>query len=305
MPHLPSPDADFPELADFAELLCWTKGSTSAREIVAYLGRLGENDSNEGCHDEDDENAERLDEVMNEIDRRESACTSGYPFTLEQQGTVLQGPVLEPEETQSVVYLYLLLSTRLNMKKEKNHAEIDGTNLLEHLSAHALKTYLGQDKAQCFVFGTAKKGNFKNKINELSRMLGEGSGFRNLDKKPVRKKDGLLDAVAWIPFADRRPGQLILFAQCKTGTTWENTTSQLQPEGFVSKWMHEPFLINPTRVFCISEALDNAGWKNTNIDAGIVFDRCRLVENCIGLPEETLSSIRSWTLEAKKTIDMS
>lgn len=242
---------------------------------------------------------------MNEIDRRESACASGYPFALNQQGTALRCSVLEPEETQSVVYLYLLLSNRLNMKKNRTHAGIDGTKLLENLSAHALKTYLGPDKAQCLVFGTARKGSFKNKINELCDRLGEGSGFRNRDKKPVRKKDGLLDIVAWIPFADRRPGQLILFGQCKTGTTWENSTSQLQPEGFISKWMLEPFLVNPTRVFCLSEALDNSDWKNTNTDAGIVFDRCRLVENCIGLPEETLSSIRTWTLEAKETIDMS
>ena len=155
MPNPPSPNADIPELADFAELLCWTKGSTSAREIIAYLGRIGENESNEGCNDDEDKIIDQLDEVMNEIERRENACSSGYPFALKPEGTVLQCPVVEPEETQSVIYLYLLLSTRLNMKKEKNHAGIDGTNLLENLSAHALKTYLGQDKAQCFVFGTA------------------------------------------------------------------------------------------------------------------------------------------------------
>lgn len=239
---------------------------------------------------------------MDEIDRREKACASVYPFALNQQGTVLRTSIPEPEKTQSVVYLYLLLSTRLNMKKQRKHAEIDGTKLLEDLSAHALKAYLGQDKAQCLVFGTARKGNFKSKINELCNTLGEGSEFRNRDKKPVRKKDGLLDVVAWIPFADRRPGQLILFGQCKTGTNWKNSTSQLQPEGFISKWMLEPFLVNPTRVFCVSEVLDNSDWKNINTDAGIVFDRCRLVENCISLPKETLSNIRTWTIEVKKTI---
>lgn len=241
---------------------------------------------------------------MNEIERRKSACSSGYPFTLNLQGTVLRCPVVEPEEIRSIIYLYLLLSTRLNMKKNKTHAGIDGTCLLEILSAHALKTYLGPEKAQCLVFGTSKKGNLKNKVNELCSKLGEGSGFRSLDGRPVRKKDGLLDAAAWIPFADRRPGQLIFFGQCKTGTTWENATSQLQPGEFVRKWIHEPFLVNPTRVFCISEALDMSDWKNTNIDAGIVFDRCRLVENCIGLPEQILPSIRNWTLEAKKTVNI-
>ncbi len=305
MPNWPSQDADITELADFAELLCWANTSTSVREIAAYLGRIDDNDSDVGCEDSDDENAELLDEVMNEIERRESACSSGYPFTFKLQGTVLRCPVEEPEETQSIVYLYLLLSTRLNMKKNRKYVGIDGTNLLEGLSAHALKTYLGPDKAQCFVFGTSNEGNFKNKINKLCSMLGEGSGFRSLDKKTVKKKDDMLDVVAWIPFADRRPGQIVFFGQCKTGTNWKEDTSQLQPGEFVSKWMHEPFLVIPTRIFCISEALDRSDWKNTNIDAGIVFDRCRLVENCIGLPEQILSNIRTWMLEAKKTVNAS
>ena len=200
-------------------MLCWINGNTSAREIVAYLGRLDENDSNAGCEDNDDENAERLDEAMNEIERRESACASGYPFALTQEGTVLQYPILKPEETQKVVYLYLLLSTRLNMKDNRNHAGIDGTNLLEPLSAHVLKNYLGRDKAQSLVFGTSGEGSFEDKVNKLCHNLREGSRFQSLDNAPVKAKDAKLDAVAWVPFADRLPSQLIIFGQCKTGTT--------------------------------------------------------------------------------------
>ena len=70
LPNLPSSQAECHELADFAELLAWDKGSISAREIEAYLGRLGENDHNAGCDDNDDENADEIDEVMNELERR-------------------------------------------------------------------------------------------------------------------------------------------------------------------------------------------------------------------------------------------
>jgi len=275
-------------------------GKTSEREIVAYLGRLDENDGDVGCEDDDDENADRLDEVMNEIERREYACASGYPFVLRQEATVLRYVASDLEE--SIVYLYLLLSTRLNMKENKIHAGIDGTNLLEPLSAHVLKNYLGRDKAQSLVFGTSGEGNFEDKVNKLCQTLSEGSGFRSLDGKTPTEKDGKLDAVAWIPFADRLPSQLIIFGQCKTGTTWRETTSQLQPAEFIKKWIGEPFLTNPTRAFCVSEAVDRSIWKSNSVDAGIVFDRCRLVEYCVGLPEKTLSSIRTWTLEAQKTV---
>lgn len=242
---------------------------------------------------------------MNEIERRENACASGYPFELKLEGTVLQCSILEPKEAQQIVYLYLLLSTRLNMKDNRTHAGIDGTSLMEHLSAYALKNYLGRDKAESFVFGTSSEGRFENKVNKLCRNLGEGSGYRSLDKGPVKAKDGKLDTVAWIPFADRLPSQLIIFGQCKTGTTWRDTTSELQPKEFIKKWVREPFLVDPMRVFCVSEAVNRSIWKSNSVEAGIVFDRCRLVENCIELPEETLSNIRTWTLEAKKTVDIS
>lgn len=244
---------------------------------------------------------------MNEIERRKNACASGYPFALISEGTVLQCPAPEPKSTQQVVYLYLLLSTRLNMKNDRNHGGIDGAFLLEHLSACALKYYLGPDKARSFVFGTSNENGFENKVNKLCKGLGEGSAFRNLDGDgtPVKAKDAKLDTVAWIPFADQLPSQLIMFAQCKTGTTWRDETSELQPDQFIKKWVREPFLVNPIRVFCVSEAVNRSIWKSSSVEAGIVFDRCRLVENCIDLPEEISSNIRAWTSEAKKTIDFS
>ena len=66
LPALPSPRADIHELADFAELLALQNesDSVSVREILAYLGRAGDNEYNEGVDDEDDINADALDEVM-------------------------------------------------------------------------------------------------------------------------------------------------------------------------------------------------------------------------------------------------
>ena len=305
LPNLPSPKAGVHELADFAELSCWIEGSTSAREIIAYLVRIDDNDTNEGCDDDEDKNTDLLDEVMNEIERRVVACASGYPFTLGAEGTVLKCLTSEAKDTRFIVYLYLLLSTRLNMKDNRKHAGIDGADLLETLSAHALRTYLGPNKAKSFVLGTAKQGKFKDKVEKLCSDLREGSGFRSLDYAPTQAKDDALDIVAWIPFADRLPGQLIVFAQCKTGTNWRDFTSQLQPEGFIKKWVRDgAFLVNPMRAFCISEAVDRSRWNEISISAGTLFDRCRLVECSVELAADTLASIQKWTLEAMKTVSL-
>ncbi|MEX1231259.1 MAG: hypothetical protein WEB58_13520 [Planctomycetaceae bacterium] len=301
LPNTPSPQADTRELADFAELLCWLRGSTSAREIVACLGRVDDNDSNVGCTDDDDENAETLDEVMNEIERRATACGSGYPFRLEMAGSVLRLIDDAQDVSPSIIYLYLLLSTRLNMKDNRVHAELDGTKLMELLSAHALKNYLGTTRAKTVVFGTALADTFENKVNGLCSELGEGSGFRNLDGTLTQANDDKLDTVGWIPFSDRLPGQLIVFGQCKTGSNWRDTTTQLQPETFIKRWMQVPILVNPIRMFFIAEASDRARWKGDNVSAGILFDRCRLVDWCDGMKTD---DIKKWTLAAKMTLKL-
>lgn len=301
LPNSPSPQAEVHELADFVELLCWDHGLASKREIVAYLGRVDDNDSNIGCDDDDDENSESLDEVMNEIERRAVACGGGYPFRLDLEGTVLR---YDAESTghRSILYRYLLLSTRLNMKDNRVHAVIDGADLLEEVAAHALKSYLGGTRARAFVFGTAASHGFQDKVDALCRELREGAGFRSLDHAPVQANDDKLDAVAWVPFSDSLPGQLIAFGQCKTGSNWGGLVAQLQPDTFIKKWMREPILVNPIRAFCISEAADRSRWKGTCTAAGILLDRCRLIDFSDNLPLDLLDRVSRWTTAAKGTV---
>lgn len=302
LPNLPSPQAETHELADFAELVSWECGIASQRDIVAYLGRIEDNEYNVGCDDDDDRNSEILDEVMNEIDRRAAACDGGYPFSLNKQGTVVRFDSGR-EDAKSIVYKYLLLSTRLNMKSNRSHAGLDGTLLLEELGANALRNYLGPERANSLVFGTAAKGNFEDKVKLLCDTLREGSGFRNIDEGTVpRANDDKLDTVAWVPFADKLPSQLIIFCQCKTGTNWTGQVAQLQPDAFMNRWMREPILSKPIRAFCVSESADRSKWKSTCINAGLFFDRCRLVDFCNIVEAGLLERIKVWTIAAKETV---
>ena len=303
LPYLPSEKAEHHELADFAELLAWQRGSVSAREIIAYLGQLDDNQNNVGCDDDEDETTNELDGVMIELDRRSKACGQGYPFTLELAGSVLRH-THGASGTRSNVYRYLLLATRLNMKRHKRHAGLDGTQLLEELAAHVLRCYLGPNRARSVVFGTSVKGGFAKKVNRLCMDLGEGGRFRNPDKAPVAENDGGLDTVSWIPFSDRSRGQLIVFGQCKTGTTWREHTNKLRPETFTRLWMSDAPLVIPLRAFCIAEAADQGHWCRDSIRAGLFFDRCRLVDFCEELPATVLSKIQTWTATALDTVQI-
>lgn len=302
LPELPSLRAEMHELADFAEILAWKQNSISEREIIAFLGRVDENAHNEGVNDDEEDATNLLPQVMIEIQRREAACKGGYPFSLTREGTVLRYNESDENLTASISYRYLLLSTRLNMMASKVHAGLDGTLLLEFLAAHVLRCYLGQ-RSKSFVFGSAEAGSFANKVVDLCHQLNEGSGFEPLDNKAsVNAVDDKLDAVAWIPFNDETPGQLIIFGQCKTGTNWKNLETQLQPTVFAKRWLKSrAFLVDPIRAFCIAEAIDRSRWNHVSAAAGIVFDRCRIVDFCEGFDA---TQIRNWTDAAFKSISI-
>lgn len=301
LPDPPSPQAEPHELADFAELLAWEDGAVSERNILAALGREEEHDNNTGIEDNDDRNAEKLDDVMNELSRRSSYCGKGYPFETAREGTVLR--FLENDNDERAhVYRYLLLSTRLNMTENRVHAQIDGALLLEEVVGHVMRCYLGFDRARSFVFGTSTGSKFNDKIDELCRQIGEGGKFKNTGGGPVNANDDKLDVVSWVPFSDGHCSQLAIFSQCKTGSSWGNLVSQLQPEIFIKNWMLDGFAVPPVRGFCISEAADRPRWYHQSSYAGLLLDRCRLVDFSTNLDPKLLRKIKDWNAAARKTV---
>lgn len=298
LPAMPSARADVHELADFAELLAWQRESVSIREILAYLGQLSDNDFNEGVDDEDDQNADALDDVMAEIDRRGQYCGVGYPFQLDLNGTVVRHHATDTS-ARADVYRYLLLSTRLNMTKDKVQDGIDGTTLLEELAAVVLRCYLGYGRAQSFVFGTAAAGGFQAKISKLCTDIGEGGIFANIDPAPPDANDDKLDAVAWVPFTDGRAGKLVVFCQCKTGSNWKDHVTQLQPDAFLRRWTSKGgYLLNPIRAFCVSESTHASKWNGIAAYAGLLFDRLRVVDFLDHTDDALIHRVRTWNAAA-------
>ena len=298
-PGVPTVRAPAHEIADFVELTAWREGGVSATALSRIVGRLEENDYGDGVPEEDaaDRDAE---EAYIEIEARSRACgrDAGYPFSIDDRGSML---ALRPGKLnhRQLVYLYLLLATRLNMHDNRRHAEIDGASLFEKLCAGIARTYLGS-RAESMVFGTASgTGGFRARVADLCRRLGEGGSARDAVSPSVR--DGKLDVVAWKPFADSWRGKLIIFGQCKTGTEYRDTLTQLQPDAFCAKWLREMPAIPPVRAFFVSEALSRSGasarnqWYERATDAGLLFDRCRTVDFCDGLTDDVLEEVRAWT----------
>ncbi len=202
-PRPPSVNAPEHELADFAELICWQKGVTSATTLSRLLGRLAENNYSDGVPEEEEADG-RVEGAYGEIERRQEACRGGYPFEIVREGHTLR-VIRGHEKPAHAIYKYLLLSTRLNMNNDRCHVGIDGTLLFESLSAQVAKGYFGE-RAESLVFGTAVRGEgFQEKVDSLCRRLGEGGSFTDRPSVSANVRDGKLDVVAWKPFKDRLP----------------------------------------------------------------------------------------------------
>jgi len=309
LPNFPSPKASDDELADFAELIAWQRKFASATDIVRYLSVQDDNmdaagDIFLGCEDQEDEDLLRLELVFELLGERQRICGSAYPFEIDQAGSVLR--LLDVEEQPSrELYLYLLGATRLNMKSLKNIGGVDGTFLMEDICSQTVKEYLGAKRAQVLVLGTASPGGFKKRLSHLITEIKEPCRFVNVSGKgaAVRAQDDGVDVVGWIPFTDNSPGKLIIFAQVKTGTSWRGSLRECQPEAFQKKWMGGGFLVDPIRAFCVAEAVGRgANWNGTCVDAGIFFDRCRIV-SCSDLEDfGRTGDLLSWVVGAKDLI---
>ena len=295
-PGNPSPKASTHELADFAEFQAWQRNSVSATDLYGLLGRIDENDYSDGVPEEE-EFPKDIEAAFQEIERRSASCGNGYPFTIDERGYVLRAR-RDVGYVKHITYKYLLLATRLNMSNNRVHANIDGALLFEELASEVARNYLGA-RAENFVFGTAAdQQNFAARINALCRQMGEGNGFVNRNEAPPRERDGKLDVVAWKPFSDRQAGKLTVFGQCKTGTHYQDTLTQLQPDAFGRKWFRDQLVVTPVRVFFVSEALLRSRWYNVAVDSGLLLDRCRIVDFCENVGDGIFDKVTTWTAAA-------
>ncbi len=291
----PSNRDDQYTIADFLEYMCIE--SSSAISSLSYRSLLSMGDDeieNEGIESSDDFSEDCLACAISECNSREQVCPNRYPFTTSYSSIEVKPKVSWHKD----IYIFLLLATRLNMNSQRLQGGIDGTQLFEELCASVAKEYYGTHSS-ALVFGTSVSGSFRDKVTNLLKQL----NIKGCYKPPVgstnRQKDGNLDIVVWIPFADRKDGQMIAMGQCKTGTTWEGMLTELNPCNFFSCYSSQMPYAKPHKVFFVAESIGDYKWEERSRDGGIIFDRMRIMEF---LPEELdaglLDSIRKWNASA-------
>ena len=282
------------ELADFIEIkaILSDDGNYSITDVKTPLGIA----CDESRNTEDslvDADEVKIEEAFSEIEERRTSATENYPFLSSQFSVTLDN---QCDAVIKDVYTFLLFVTRVNMNTMKTQNGIDATKTFEQLCSAIMENYWG-NSAKAFVIGTGSEtSDFETKINNAINAIGEPRvQFRWPDGSLKKEKDAKVDVIAYIPFADDRRGRFIAIGQCKTGTSWQSSISQLVPQSFNTKYFSPPFTFTPVVLFLVSEAFYE-NWETYQRDShGLLLDRCRLMQY---LPESLsdglLNNIREW-----------
>ncbi len=282
------------ELADFLEVKCLFSEAKmySINSAKSAIGMSSDEELIAGAESEEDRILTKLEDALSEINNRIRRCGKNYPFFVDHNTIRMH----HESDVIKQIYTYLLLATRANMTNDKIQSGVDGTLLFEELSEIIAKKYFGEN-ARTLIFGTSKSdtGAFKAKIEDLLKGLNESGSFKDPEGSLGKQKDGKLDIVVWKPFSDERQAKLIGFGQCKTGTSWQSTITQLQPSTFMSCYTTCTLYTDPVRLFFIADSCLE-GWEEYARNAGILFDRCRLMDFLPKTVETTLfERIIRWT----------
>lgn len=316
--NAPSASAGVSEKADYLELLALRNNDRDAalQDLIEIVDRAEgqEKEDSEVEVDEDREleaaAAEALDEHSQRL-RDLGPAQDLYPYTIDGDLLSVRGD-FAVDRDESFLYWFLLLCTRLNMRDERIHAGLDGAQLFERLSLQTAIRYWGglkDSRVGGLVFGTAREtlhwenetedeSKFAANINHLCKELGEGIKFRAKDDDlKLAAKDDKLDVVVWRDCSDRQRGKLIGFGQCKTGSTWINELPRLQPESFCKRWWHDQPVVLPIKLFFLADRVSSSRY-HLGVEAGVLLDRCRMLEYSYDLPEELICDCATWTRAA-------
>lgn len=301
----PPASASKEELADWLELRALTDGdlSSSLQDLIGELRRNGSMDAFEYSRDWGSSDSERVaEQAFGELEGRLSACgDSSYPFKVDKHAIVLK------KGYEQTSYIFQLLLTKFGLVSPAGIPSPEKT--FEEIAAIAARRYLGPDgQVLGFAFGFPRRHqakSFQEALDDLCSRIGEGGGAKIPTKDPAGlalakriadQKDGKVDIVAWRPFPDLRPGKLIGFGQCATGATdWRSKLSELQPQTFEKLWLREGFSISPVRMFFVPRRVEEHEWRHISVQAGILFDRCRIAHHCGPLAKELAAECAEWT----------
>ena len=245
---------------------------------------------------------EKAETALLELAHRATSLGDRYPVSIVGDAATLKGSL-----TRRDTYRFLVALRARHLYK--NALDDDGETsglIFEELAKYALGSYVGAANQHTVRFGVAggSRGDglsydLSEAVQELSQRMHEAPG-----KVPDNARgDYRADVVAWKPFADDRPGQLIAIGQATISERdWLNKEPALRwtdrkPAG--ERLVN--FLARPVTIVAFAETLsltrrDTLAGLTTSFSS-IPFDRLRLLSvlRDSDLPDSLRLQMNRWT----------
>ena len=287
-------------IADFAEAQCLKRDdlSVSMRDISYDLKRASLNDDDDAQenHLEDADVTPEVEAAFGDLEERPLHCGDDdfYPFRLFGDGGQIAARNDCGERWHSLLYLFLLW---LTLTKQK---ALDARELFERLCCEVARNYLGGDPAgKVSAIHLAKTTILRRKSISSPKNWAKAAVFGKIprDSRTSPKDDGV-DIVVHRRFADKRAGQLIGFGQCKTGRSYNRSgLNDVNIRGFTKTWLRGSVAVDPVRMFFLSDRIaGNENMRRKCNNAGILFDRCRVMEYAENIDSGLKTEIKNWIL---------
>jgi len=250
MIRIPNPDS-YSVVADWTELFITVTGEfVSKAKLTHLLERVSGQEPSEAF----------ITDVWRELEKRQRLYELA-PFTVDSL-------VVEAAESGSarVAYLACLLMSLYGVASGAKGA----AKLFERLSCFAAKAYLG---GCAVVFGwpvePGDEPSIRDRIIELASKLEE----RYVEAPAEKYKDRGVDGVAWKPFYERRPSQIVILLQCAAGQDWRIKTNGLPLRAW-EQYIH--WSNNPIKAFAVPCIIPDRDWHEVAKEGGVLFDRIRI-----------------------------
>jgi len=209
--------------ADYVELISLfsNQNYVSTSDVVDRLkdeGKIKQSKSDSKQSEINDKDERFIDSIFRLLGERVLLFGEDYPFKKDHPDRIILKEETEISE-RNKIYIYLLLSSSLNIFSEFQH---ELTTEFEVLCTQVLKNFL---PPHAFVKSFGKKSDYSGtavqKIQNLATEMVipiENDGFNEISRSGTQEKG--LDLVGWIPFDDTVANFLSVFAQCACGKDW-------------------------------------------------------------------------------------
>ena len=98
----------------------------------------------------------------------------------------------------------------------------------------------------------------------------------DIPEDPSTVGDEGMDFVVWKETLDNRMGKLFILGQCACGDNWDQKLNDIDFNK-INKWFNPLSYVNPVKAFVTPHHLSQGNLNNALRQAGIIFDRIRLV----------------------------